>query len=199
MYIYVLVDPRDHEIRYVGKTKISDLTVKRDDHVYKALWDVQKNTPRYAWIRKLRQLSLLPSIDLVQEVNDEFIDGAERYWISYFRSIGCRLTNATPGGDGFVGAQHTEETKAKIRASVTGKFWTLNVSDDARARHREGARRGGRVGGKIGGRLSAGRVMSDDVRRRISDSVRSLPRTPCSSCGRLLYPSGHGRHTCKPS
>lgn len=191
--IYVLVDPRDHEIRYVGKTKFTNLIAKRDDHVYKALYAAKVNMPRYTWIRKLRRLGLTPDIVKVQDVDNQHINDAERYWITYFRDLGCALTNATPGGDGFVGARHTEETKAKIRLALIGKSWLLGASDEARERHREVSRQNGRK--RRGARLGPEARVSGSL--TAYEEVRTYPRslvekTPDYESGDQRFNSSRG-------
>jgi DNA-binding CsgD family transcriptional regulator len=49
------------------------------------------------------------------------LNEAECFWIQYFRSIGCRLVNATNGGEGASGYRHLEEAKAKMSQSKRGK------------------------------------------------------------------------------
>jgi len=135
--IYALIDPRDNEIRYVGKTK-NRLTTRLGQHIEDVVYKQERNW-RTHWIAELLRLGYRPRIELIQEVPDEFWRQAEPYWISYYRAIGCRLTNGTEGGDGGysptpdvrakygvanigntyrLGKPHTEETKAKIRAAT---------------------------------------------------------------------------------
>ena len=45
----------------------------------------------------------------------------ERFWISYFRQIGCELTNSTDGGDiGSLGHKKTKEQIDRMRVAITG-------------------------------------------------------------------------------
>ncbi len=115
--IYVLIDPRDGDIRYVG------LTIQLLKERYKV--HISTRTPKKAhcasWIKHLQNAGYQPEIRLVQEVPDEHVGAAEVYWISYFRSIGCRLVNHTDGGEGIQGYCHSAETRAKMSASRTGK------------------------------------------------------------------------------
>lgn len=107
--IYVLVDPDTGEIRYIGRTS-QQLSTRLRDHIR----DRKSGHKKY-WIDSLRSKDLVPRIVLLQEVMDTEWPEAERYWISYFRSIGCPLTNMTNGGDGNVGCQLSDETRAKMR------------------------------------------------------------------------------------
>lgn len=114
--IYALVDPATSEIRYVGRSS-SGLArakshsrpsgLKTDDYCHR-------------WIRKLlAETGLRPGIRVVQEFDafddiDSVLNDAEVYWVSYFRGIGCPLTNTTDGGRGLSGYRHTEEAKRMI-------------------------------------------------------------------------------------
>ncbi len=108
--IYVLIDPRDEEIRYVGKTKspkrrLGSHLRDRDDSY------------RTRWIGKLGRMGMVPRMQVIQEVPASFEAEAEKYWIAYFRAIGCRLTNSTDGGEGNLGWCPSEETRAKMSAA----------------------------------------------------------------------------------
>lgn len=108
--VYVLIDPRTDEVRYVGKTS-KPLRVRLAGHMH----DRGKYHRAY-WVQQLVRQGYEPRIELVQEVHDDHWREAERYWIAYFRTIGCDLTNATAGGEG--GAKeyrHSDDTRAKMR------------------------------------------------------------------------------------
>lgn len=127
--IYVLIDPRDNEIRYVGKT-FGEIEKRLKGHIYDARCRPGTGW-RARWVNKLVRMGLPPRIELVQAVPRTTWKEAESYWIGYYRSLGCLLTNGSPGGDGGIGSRRgvvlTDETKAKISQSNTGKKRT---SDD---------------------------------------------------------------------
>jgi hypothetical protein len=58
---------------------------------------------------------------ILQEVSSDFAPSAEKYWISYFLKIGCRLTNLTEGGEGTVGYHHTQESRRKMSIARGGR------------------------------------------------------------------------------
>lgn len=111
--IYVLIDPGIEEIRYVGWTS-KTLEIRLRAHL-----NSRRNTHKDAWLRKLEREGLQVRISLVQQVPTDQGPQAECYWISYFRSIGCNLTNLTEGGEGTFGYQFSEESRAKMRESWT--------------------------------------------------------------------------------
>src|SRR5258708_18627919 len=101
--IYVLVDPRTEEIRYVGGTNRS-LKARLGRHLA-----ARGKNHRVAWLALLKRRGLIPLIRVVQQVPVQYYAEAERYWIAYFRTMGCRLVNSTDGGDGLLNP--TEEIR----------------------------------------------------------------------------------------
>lgn len=202
VYVYALIDPRDGEIRYVGKTHMHNLAAKRDAHVRHALAGAHRNLPRFTWMRKLHRMGYVPEIVCVQQLNRDDLADAERYWIKYFTDLGCRLTNVTAGGDGFHG-RHTAEAKRKIAEAQRGRKWSDDerqklsaaqraMTGDALVRHREGAQRGG----KRAGDLQRGVPKTAEHNAKVATAITALPRTPCAGCGKMFKPAGHGRHKC---
>lgn len=112
--VYVLIDPETQEIRYVGWTSQA-LSKRMYEHLYHCKGTTEKaKTHKSAWMRKVLQTGR-PIIRLVQSVEPENCPDAERYWIGYFKGLGCDLTNATEGGEGTLGRHHTEAAKEKMR------------------------------------------------------------------------------------
>lgn len=93
--IYALLDPRDRQIRYVGKTK---RTVEK--RLYFHL-KTRRKTKNRSWLDSLVALDLKPETVVL-----EIVDGSqcwqdrERFWIKRYRDLGCNLNNHTDGGDG---------------------------------------------------------------------------------------------------
>ena len=83
--IYVLVDPRDGEIRYIGWT--TQTLAKR----YKSHLAYKGQAHRSKWVQALLQQGLGPIIRLIQAVPVENGPAAEIYWIKFHRDLGCRL------------------------------------------------------------------------------------------------------------
>jgi NUMOD3 motif len=116
--IYVLIDPRDGEIRYVGWT-IQTLAKRLGAHRC-----AQGRHHRATWIRALKREAHVPIIRLLQEVRASEAPEAERYWIRFFRLAGCLLVNTTEGGEGTLGWTPTEFTRMKMRSAHLGKKFT---------------------------------------------------------------------------
>lgn len=108
-FIYRLNDPETGEIRYVGHT--SDPARRLKDHGSK--YD-QCNRRKRMWIQELKAQGKKPVMEFIEHgvgLTDQRWKVRERYWITYFRSIGARLFNVRDGGEG---QPCSEETKRRI-------------------------------------------------------------------------------------
>lgn len=127
--LYVLVDPRDGTVRYVGKTKY---TLK--DRLRRHLTN-PRNNHLACWVRSLKELGLTPIIEEIERVedsNDKDWQRLERYWISFYRNMECYLVNLDSGGTG--GKLRSEETKMKIGNGNRGKKQSPEVVEARRQR-----------------------------------------------------------------
>lgn len=114
--IYALVDPRDNEIRYIGKS------VNPQKRLNMHLFYASHGAHTYAlrWIKGLLNNDLQPILRILEEnISTDQIDEREKWWIAEGFRRGWRLTNMTEGGDG--GAYKYPESGAKISAALKGK------------------------------------------------------------------------------
>src|ERR1051325_6630755 len=116
--IYMLIDPESSQARYVGKTK--DAKERLRCHIK----DCQRGyiIHRDHWLRSIVSKGLHPIMEELESFDGD-CDGewqeAERFWISYLRSVGCRLVNTESGGDG--PHKMSDETKRKLSSLFTGR------------------------------------------------------------------------------
>lgn len=115
--IYALQDPRNGEIRYIGRSS-SGLNRPRQ-HLCPSVYnkEVQKNYPVYNWVRKLDKMGMRAEIIVIQsfvEITNEELDNCEIYWISEFKKKGSPLLNLGIGGGGCRGVKWSEETRKKL-------------------------------------------------------------------------------------
>ena len=89
--IYALSCPKTGAVRYIGKANDSAKRLK--SHIRDSR---RRNTPVYAWIRKLQSEGLFPTM-AVLEVTDDW-EEAERRLITLHRQEG-KLLNVADGGD----------------------------------------------------------------------------------------------------
>lgn len=118
--IYGLVDPRDGELRYIGKT-VQQLEHRLQGHMLLA--DRRDQYSRN-WLYGLKQLGMKPDIFAIEHCAGEAWREAEMHWIAYFRSIGARLTNHTNGGMGPSGYVRSPETLRRMSLAQRGKVLT---------------------------------------------------------------------------
>lgn len=115
--IYGLVDPTSDELRYIGQT--SRPTQRLGQHLRTARQ--RSNLHVAAWIRGLLDREARPEIVPIEKCDRADADDSEQFWIEYFRSLGCRLTNRSIGGKAPRGWHHSEEQKAKWRRERRGE------------------------------------------------------------------------------
>lgn len=114
--IYLLLDPRTGEVRYVGQTQQS-LRKRLTGHVTGARW--QPSCYRDRWIGKLLADGRRPVIVAVEETTDA--DSRECFWITHYRAAGCRLVNMTPGGPGHSGLKSQQHQQRLNEAASRNK------------------------------------------------------------------------------
>lgn len=92
-FIYVLIDPRNNQVRYVGKTDNPERRLAA--HLIEKYKSHKTN-----WIQGLIANGLKPILTIIEEIPEgQSWEDRECYWITYHRSIGCKLTNMTDGGE----------------------------------------------------------------------------------------------------
>lgn len=128
IYIYILVDPITNDIKYCGKT--NNIKVRLTGHLKEKKYNIEKSE----WIKNIKSLGLKPTIEIIDEVDDNDWDFWEKYWISQLKTWGFNLFNKTDGGEYSVtGFNHTAESKDKISKSQLGrkisKEWRKNISE----------------------------------------------------------------------
>lgn len=138
--IYTLSDPRDHRVRYVGKT-VRALEVRLNEHRSNA--SLGKRTHLYCWMRELKRLSLEPvAADVGHYDNEATLNAAEVALIASHLANGDDLVNHVDGGEGTSGWKHTAEVKARIAAAISNRERRPLTEEQKR---RISASRGGRI------------------------------------------------------
>ena len=89
--VYVLVDPRDGRIRYVGKTDWPDERLKQ--HLLDARFSYTPNSEKKAWISELLALNLEPHLIVLEWCTDNTIDRREWFWFTILKRAGAALLN----------------------------------------------------------------------------------------------------------
>ena len=121
--IYALIDPRNGQIRYIGKYEGIKLSNRLSAHVS----DAKKRKHHNAnWIKELLREGTKP---IIKEIYSgiklrSFLCQYEIFYIKVYRDFGHNLTNIAVGGEGCVyeKAPHSEETKKKIGDAQRGEL-----------------------------------------------------------------------------
>ena len=153
IFIYTLSHPLTGEVRYVGQT--SNPKKRYSGHINR-----KDHTKKSCWIMSLKNKNLLPVMDIIDEVGDDWIFW-EKHYISLYKSWGFRLTNLTDGGDGTYGYIQvvSEETRQKLRIANIGKKMSPEAIEKTAQANR-------------------GRKVTDEVRKVISDKLKGIKIPP---------------------
>lgn len=116
MYIYSLSDPLSGHVKYIGCT--ADLKKRLSSHIYSDKDQVSKKR----WIHSLTKTGHLPTMDVVDVVDDSEWAFWERHYISLFKSWGFRLLNVSIGGSGASGITHSASSIKKI-SDASKRLW----------------------------------------------------------------------------
>lgn len=163
VFIYGLVDPKTNELRYVGKS-VNPLVRLRKHISERNVHDTYKDR----WLRKLYDLSIKPELIIIDEVKHNQWQFWERFYINYFKSIGCSLTNTTIGGDeppSTKGRKHTDDTRQKMSESKKGKPipWLNKKRTEKHQKNLTNSLKGRKSPNK-------GKKFNDEYRKKLSDS-----------------------------
>jgi len=126
--IYKLIDPTNSEIRYIGLT-FNDLKQRLKSHR-----NEKAKSHKCYWIKKLKSIGFDPIIECVEENISSYEIACEReiYFIDYFRSIGCDLTNSATGGN--KNKKMSDEVREKMKQAQIErhKSYKLIHSEDVK-------------------------------------------------------------------
>lgn len=106
-FIYALIDPRDNQIRYIGK---SNNPHKR---FYEHLSD-KSITHKTSWIKSVIKSNNVPELLILDEVELESWDFWELFYYNYYKSLGFRLTNMCECGIGTTNV-HPDTIKKRVK------------------------------------------------------------------------------------
>jgi hypothetical protein len=161
-YTYVLIDPRDDSVFYVGKGK----GYRSEQHVKSARKTLHRNPKLQNKINKIISMGLMPYAEKIFEHEDEWPCLANEIAAisDYGRDSLCNLTD---GGEG--GSNPTHEARALKKERMKGNTWRKGIphSEETRVKMRS-AQQAIRKSGKD--HPSFGRKASPEERERMSES-----------------------------
>lgn len=94
IFIYLLRDPRDERVRYVGKT--NNPKKRKVTHFSQSM--LAHGAAKTRWVLELRSLGLRPIFEIIETCTKETWRERERYWIAHYGGI-RELFNARLGGE----------------------------------------------------------------------------------------------------
>ena len=117
VYIYGLIDRITNELKYIGKS------VNPKSRYRKHLQESnKKNSYKDNWIYSLSLKNQKPELIIIDEVDEDDWMFWEKHYISYFKFIGCKLTNISEGGENPPNLRGRKRTKDEIdRISKSNK------------------------------------------------------------------------------
>lgn len=115
-FIYGIFDPITKELRYIGQTSKGTTRFKR--HIKAAQ---HKKQPIACYIKSLLSKNLNPIFEVIEEVSVDLLDETEKFYIAYFRFLGCRLLNLTEGGKTTRGYKMPKEIVERVRKKSIGR------------------------------------------------------------------------------
>jgi len=119
-------------VRYVGRST-HDATDKRLRRHLSNAQNNQNTCYKNNWIRSVQSAGG-EIIASVLESNLTHKESAEKeiFYIAYYKSLGCKLTNLTNGGEGSLGFIHSAETKARMSTMATGRTHSVETKEKLR-------------------------------------------------------------------
>ena len=167
-YIYGLYDPRNGNLRYIGKT--NNLQKRFYGH------NLEKGTNhKHHWINGLKEQGLKPEMRVIETIeNSNDLDWQEReiYWIKKSLDDGHPLTNLDSGGKS--GMKKSQETSERIARANTGK----KRSEETRLRISQSKSNPSQ---ETRDRIRAsklGIMQSEETKRKRAESLRGKKRSP---------------------
>lgn len=120
--IYILIDPSEQQVRYVGKCNDPNERYKAHKNGARDIGTHKRN-----WVESLKRKGLKPIMEIVDNIPIGEWQFWERWWIGYFKSLGFKLVNYTEGGDGTSFGNQTTWKKGNVP-------WNrgLPISDEVR-------------------------------------------------------------------
>lgn len=186
VFIYGLFDPKNNELRYVGKA--INLANRLKSHIDFAKDDI--SCPKSDWIKELLAQNLEPIISVLEETTEEGWAEAEIRWIADCRAKGLNLFNVADGGPNppdWMGRKqssyhvrkrvearkandsygHSEETKQKISQKKKGTklgfdnpFYGKHHTQETKEKIKKN---------------NSWYKPTDEVRKKISEKIRQNP------------------------
>jgi hypothetical protein len=131
-YIYALCDPDTNQVRYIGKADNLQKRLKRHMGGYEP-----RPTYKSNWVKSLKKLNKRPIIMILEEVQRDSWQEAEKRWIDYYRKQGANLTNMVDGGIGGNTTPVFSKEERQRRSKQSSKRMTVMWDEVRKEREKE--------------------------------------------------------------
>lgn len=205
VYIYGLFDPRNLDLRYIGKSKSPHHRLI--DHISEAKREL-KNNHKNNWIRQLLNDGLTPAVEILEECAEDTWEESEKAWITECKKFGVRLTNVTKGGENppvINELPELQQLEIKAKWSKTrmgrpsaniGRTWSQEYKDKM---SKALSGNNNPMFGKFGkDHPATGRIVSKETKEKLSERVRGkknpmFGKTHSDEAKKKLSIAGKGR------
>jgi len=166
VFIYGLIDPRNNQLRYIGKS--IDPPKRLKDHIKESKGS-RRNNHNYNWIRQLLAEGLRPVLEILEEIPEDDWREREMDWISAARIVGLELTNRTDGGEGVssytnrgrtISDEHRENLSKALKGRVFTEEQKRNMSKNRRGKGR-------------GNKNALGYKHTEETKQRVSATLKA--------------------------
>lgn len=164
VFIYGLYDPRNGELRYIGKT--IDLQARLWGHVARA--QSGEKSYKSSWILQLLKADLYPIIEVLEETGEENWSELEEEWIAKCLADGARLTNLSDGGEDPPNWTGTKQSPEHIRKRVEARQKNNTYWHSERTKKKMSETKKGTATGKDN--PFYGKIHSEESKRKMSVS-----------------------------
>jgi hypothetical protein len=150
--IYGLLEPSTREIRYIGKSVNLDTRVRKHLQPSK----LKENTHKNNWLKKLLINDEKPLVVILKEcINEEELNNSEIELIKEYKTIGCRLTNSTNGGDGGkISDESLQKMKLTKALNPQESYWLNKKFTEEHSKNISNAKKGYKASEKTKKKLS---------------------------------------------
>lgn len=123
IYIYALADPRNNQVRYVGKTNSPKKRLA--SHVYEIHSPSSTGKVKKSWLHDLVAEGVYPTMIILDIVSGDECRVQEQLWIDRLRQSGVELINEKPGSAG----QNVVFEREDCRFFAKGSAWHLVLKE----------------------------------------------------------------------
>lgn len=109
--------PDTLNIRYVGVTT-KKVNQRFSQHKYCAMHEEKRGLPVHKWMYSKYKDGGNITVKEIDSCLEEEWEDRERYWIKYYKSLGCNLMNLDEGGKGVITKE--KRSKSSIQRSIEG-------------------------------------------------------------------------------